>query len=110
VTKSDNRALARSDRVTIAHALHCHFVPGHAHDPDTFRVLRWIIRRFDMHNISQAPSSLPVGIWSALDRIFPGDLLRSEHRAVRAIAQQLEAEKAAKSASDAIEGVLNGTR
>jgi hypothetical protein len=41
-----------------------------------------------------------------MDRIFPGDLIRSEHRAVRELAQQFEAEKASAKAAAAIDEVM----
>lgn len=106
MTQPDHRAIALPDRVTIAHALHCHFVPNHAHDTETIKTIIWIVRRFDLINISQAPTRLPIGIWRAMDKIFPGDLLRSDHRLVRELAQQLEAEKASAQASAAIEEMM----
>ncbi len=103
---TDRRAFAKADRVTVAHAIHCAFVPGHAYDLETFKVIRWIVRRFKMQNISQAPLVLPIGIWRVLDAIFPGDLLKSDHKSVRLLAQQLEAEKGAASSLSAIEKML----
>lgn len=106
MTEQDHRAFALPDRVTVAHALHCAFVPGHAHDLETLKVIIWLVRRFNLQNISQAPAGLPIGIWRALDAIFPGDLSKSEYASVRSLAGQFAAERAALAASNAINSML----
>jgi hypothetical protein len=104
---TDHRAIARDDRVTIAHALHCHFIDTTRHpDQETLGVLLWIIKRFDMHNISQAPFSLPIGLWRAVDSVFPGEMILSERRAIRQLGEQFRAERASAKALDVIEEMM----
>lgn len=104
----DHRAIALPDRVTIAHALHCNLIASDRHsDQETLAVLMWIVRRYGMHNISQAPFSLPIGVWRALDSVFPGEMILSERRAIRHLAQQFQAERSAAAAMDAINSVIS---
>lgn len=100
---TDHRAIARNDRVTVAHALHCHFMQHRHVDLDTFTMLKRLVRRYGMHNIGQMPSALPLGIWRAVDSVFPGDMAKSEMAAVRRLAALFAAERAAK----AVEEMMN---
>ena len=105
MTETDHRALTRPGRVTIAHALHCAFARDRHSDRETLGTLLWIIRRYGMHNISQAPTAVPVGVWRVVDSIFPGDLLKSEIASVRRLAEQFRAERCADEAMDALDFV-----
>ena len=91
-----------SDRVSIADALHCTFARHRHPDQETLKTVRWIIRRYKMHNITQAPSAIPIGVWRSLNATFPGDFIDSEFDSVRRLATQFEAENAAADANKAI--------
>ena len=94
------------DRVSIADALHCTFARHRHPDQETLKTVRLIIRRYKMHNISQAPSAIPIGVWRALNAAFPGDFIDSEFASVRRLAAQFDAENAAADATEAIMKML----
>jgi hypothetical protein len=96
-------------RVSVGDALHCAFAKKRHADVETFVMLGRIVERYGVHNISQAPSALPLGVWRALYRRFP-DLVHSEHLAVRNLVAQFDAENAAAASLQAIESALNGSR
>ncbi len=111
MTKQDHRANALPDRMTIAQALDCHFIGKNRHaDLETFKVLQWLIKRFDMHNISQAPFSIPVTIWRSIDSIFPGEMIVAERKAIRQMGEQFHAERDAATAISAINAVLESKK
>lgn len=102
------------DRVSIADALHCTFARHRHPDQETLKTISWIRRRYKMHNISQAPIVIPIGVWRALHAKFPGNFVDSEFASVRSLVAQIDAENAAAHANEAImkmlesEGGLNG--
>lgn len=93
-------------RISVSDALHCFFA-RHLHaDRATLRMYNRIARRFKMRSIHQAPYTLPRSIWRALYMRFPKDMSRSEIDAVRRLAADFEAEKAAERARTAIDAVM----
>ena len=98
-----------SDRVSIADALHCTFARHRHPDQETLKTIAWILRRYKMHNISQAPIVIPIGVWRSLHATFPGDFVDSEFASVRRLVAQIEAENAAVHANEAILKMLEST-
>jgi hypothetical protein len=94
------------DRVSIANALHCTFARHRHPDQETLKTIAWILRRYKMHNISQAPIVIPIGVWRALHATFPGDFIDSEFASVRRLAAQFDAENAAAHANEGIMKML----
>lgn len=77
---------------------------------NTLRVWAWLMRRYGMSHIAQATEAIPVGVWRAMYSIFGEELRHGGDFRLIALANQFDAEDAAKAASDAIGGVLNGAR
>lgn len=90
--KNERRAFALEDRVTIAHALHCVFVPGNTPDLETIKALNWILRRYGMKKMSQATRKIPVGIWRAVYSIFGDELRESSDKRLHALLDGFDAE------------------
>lgn len=59
-----------------------------------------------MHNISQAPSAIPIGVWRALNAAFPGEFIDSEFASVRRLAAQFDPENTAADAAKAVVKML----